>query len=97
MFSKVSGSQNSATLLIRAVVKVFFFPKESVADILQHARLLRDEEIVHGQGRIKQLGLKEAEQERLLPRLLVLIGGLGGTGLLFLLLLLLLLNTCRST
>jgi hypothetical protein len=40
-----------------------FLPKKPVSDILEDAGLLGDEQIVHGEGRIKQLGLEEAQQQ----------------------------------
>ncbi len=66
-----------------------FLPKKPVSDVLENAGLLGDEEIVHGEGGIKELGLEEAQEERLLARLLiiVLLGGGATLRTLFLLLL----------
>ena len=73
-------------------------PKKPVPDVLENAGLLGDEEIVHGEGGIKELGLEEAQEERLLARLLVvvLLGGGATLRTLFLLLLRLLFQRCSK-
>ena len=67
-------------------------PKEPIANVLEDAWLLGDEEIVHGECWVEELGLEEAEKKGLLPWLLVVVWwrGVGGASLPLLLILLLL-------
>ena len=42
-----------------------FVGEQPVADVLEHARLLGVEQVVHGHGGVEQLGLEQTEQPRL--------------------------------